>query len=115
MPERLDSHVIGADMVTFWTSVSAIFRSHLGRDHWDSISSSVALAIHTLHEPPRGLMTSSYVVFPPAGYTPPSFSGFKPLGRDKLGLHGIFQQSQQRQLHSLSAADAAHADFPHFT
>lgn len=27
-------------------------------------------------------------------------------------MHGIFQQSQQRQLHSLSAADAAHTDLP---
>src|SRR5437016_6796991 len=60
-------------------------------------------------------MTSSYMAFSPTGYTSPSFSGFKPLGRDKLGLHGIFQHSQQHQLHSLSAADAAHADFLHFT
>ena len=28
-------------------------------------------------------------------------------------MHGIFQQSQQRQLHSLSAADAAHIRLPH--
>ena len=48
----------------------------------------------------------------PTCYTPPSFSGFKPIGRDKLGMHGIFQQSQQRQLHSLSAADAAHSGLP---
>jgi len=27
-------------------------------------------------------------------------------------MHGIFQQSQQRQLHSLSAADAAHTGLP---
>jgi hypothetical protein len=45
----------------------------------------------------------------------PSFSGFKPFSRDKLGLHGIFQQSQQRQLHSFSAAYAAHDDFLRFT
>src|SRR5260370_33080062 len=60
-------------------------------------------------------MTSSYMAFSPTCYTPPSLSGFKPVGRDKLGLHGIFQQSQQRQLHSLSAAYAAHADFLCFT
>jgi hypothetical protein len=60
-------------------------------------------------------MTSSYMAFSPTCYTPPSFSGFKPFGRDKLGLHGIFQQSQQHQLHSFSAADAAHADFSGFT
>jgi hypothetical protein len=82
---------------------------------WNEILSSLALTIHTLHQPPGRAMTSSYMAFSPTCYTPPSLSGFKPIGRDKLGLHGIFQQSQQRQLHSLSAADAAHADFPCFT
>jgi hypothetical protein len=75
----------------------------------------LALTIHPLHPPPGRAMASSYMAFSLTCSTPPSFSGFQPLGRDKLGLHGIFQPSQQHQLHSLSAADAAHADFSHFT
>jgi hypothetical protein len=58
-------------------------------------------------------MASSYVAFGPNMLHSPSFSGFRPEGRDTLGMHGIFQQSQQRQLHSLSAADAAHIGLPY--
>jgi hypothetical protein len=115
MPDRLDSHVIGANIPPFWSSVSASFARVWEKTIWDSILSSLALTIHPLHPPPGRAMASSYMAFSLTCSTPPSFSGFQPLGRDKLGLHGIFQPSQQHQLHSLSAADAAHADFSPFT
>jgi hypothetical protein len=65
LPERLDSNVLDANIPTFWSSVSAIFRSHLSQDHQDLISSSLALTIHTLQNPPGRAMTSSYVALCP--------------------------------------------------
>jgi len=53
-------------------------------------------------------MTSSYVAFDPDMLYSPFLSEFKPGGRDKSGVHRVFQQPWYLPVHSLSAADAAH-------
>jgi hypothetical protein len=59
-------------------------------------------------------MISGYVVFGPNMlHSPLSFEIQAWSGRDKLGVHGMFQHFQYRQVHSFSAADTAHAGFTH--
>jgi hypothetical protein len=54
-------------------------------------------------------MTSSYVAFDPDMlHSPFPRREFKPDGRDKSGVHRVFQQPRYLPVHSLSAADAAH-------
>ena len=45
-------------------------------------------------------MAFPYAALPPTCYTPPSLSGFKPCGRDKLGMQEVFQQPPQLALRS---------------
>src|SRR5512135_1534885 len=44
---------------------------------------------------------------------PSPFQDSSLFGKDKLGTHEMFQQSQYHSGHSFSAADAAHSGSPH--